>query len=375
MFKTSFHRSTRLFAVAATCVPLAFGLAACGSAGPGTGGEEDVGAQGARLSTSASFGFGWTRSTVSAATSYNSSGLPVSVAHVPGSGVYQVKFQGLGDSGGNAQVVAVGFTPVTCTVTSVSASGPDELVNVRCFTVAGGANTDTDFAAFFTKRTVAEETGATNGAYLTFDGTGIVAGSEWSSTGSGASVTPISAGRYSVKLPGQSATEGNAQVTAYGGGNLHCKVEQWSTSGGATQVIVDCFKNTVADSSGFSLLYAAKQLPTTRTGGYLVAERPFIAGPYIGFPAVNRVFTPALAAGSNTSARSAASVYATTYPGFATSTGSTTVLLTANGSGSNFCHPTNWGALGADERVDVKCFSPSGGAGDTMYTQMFLRSF
>jgi hypothetical protein len=373
MLDESFVRKFRFFSLAATCVPVVLALAGCG--GAGTDGER-VGAQGALLSTSASFGFGWTKSTVSAATSYSTSGLPVSVTHTVGSGIYQVKFQGLGDAGGNAQVVAIGTTPVTCSVTSLTAAGPDELVNIRCFTVATGANADTDFAAYFGKRTVADEIGTQNGAYLTSDGAaGVVPGSEWSSVGSPASISILSAGRYSVKLPGQSASEGNAQVTAFGNANTHCKVEQWITSGGATQVIVDCFKNNVADSSAFSLLYTAKQLPTTRTGAYMAAERPFIAGPYIGLPAINRIFTPALAAGSATSTRLAASQYVTTYPSFATTSGSSTVLLTANGSGPNYCHPTSWSAAGADEKVNVKCFSPSGGAGDTVYTQMFLRSF
>jgi hypothetical protein len=53
-------------------------------------------------------------------------------------GVYQVRFGGLGTSRGHVQVTAYGSSDAAwCKVASWLRSGPDELVNVRCYSASG----------------------------------------------------------------------------------------------------------------------------------------------------------------------------------------------------------------------------------------------
>ena len=83
-------------------------------------------------------GFAWVNiasGTPYANYSYNSAGGAISVASA-GTGVYQVNFNGIGGSGGNAQVVAHGNSTTRCKLGGWGSSGTQQQVTVRCHTPA-----------------------------------------------------------------------------------------------------------------------------------------------------------------------------------------------------------------------------------------------
>jgi hypothetical protein len=95
----------------------------------------------------ASYAFGYARAnnptassyTPTAAYSYNSSGGTITITR-SSTGSYAVRFRGLGGhgtAGGHVQVTAYGSGSEACKVSSWSSLGPDFIVYVRCFTVAG----------------------------------------------------------------------------------------------------------------------------------------------------------------------------------------------------------------------------------------------
>lgn len=158
-----------------------------------------------------------------------------------GVGTYQVLFKGLGallqGTGGHAQVGAVGTAQLHCKTVRWS-SAPDILVEVNCFTAAG-APADSKFTVLFLTPTdhltyaFADQPTATSS---------YTPSPFYSSnpTGGAISVTRPSLGRYTVSWTGVDPTifdGGDVQVTAYGTGNVQCKVEGW----GAASATVRCF--------------------------------------------------------------------------------------------------------------------------------------
>src|SRR5689334_8759689 len=199
---------------------------------------------------------------------FNTSGGNVQILHPnASSGVYTVKFLGLGGGGnwlGNVQVTAQGPLSETCSVHHWTSVGADLDVEVRCFTTAG-APADTAFAVLF-------EFGDGNApafeqAYALGDqpmAMSYAAPFQYSNGPGDIAIDKVNlaAGYYRVtfKLLGGSEA-GNVQVTAYEVAKGEtCKAERWATAGQDLSVLVRCYDAAGAPAEAkFSLLVEKAQ--------------------------------------------------------------------------------------------------------------------
>jgi hypothetical protein len=172
-----------------------------------------------------------------------------------GTGAYQVVFTKLGSlaasNGGHFQAVAVGTTASYCKVGSWFGS-PDLAVSVLCFSGAG-APADSTFNVFFILPSSAV-------AYAWADQPSSPAYTpstfySWNPSGGSVSITRFGTGRYSVSWSGLALLDGgDVQVSAYGGGNAQCKVENW----GSNTANVRCFAPGGAPVDSFyTVLYGS----------------------------------------------------------------------------------------------------------------------
>lgn len=171
-----------------------------------------------------------------------------------GVGSYTVRFTGLGSrlsaNGGHAQANAIGTGAQHCKVGGWGGS-PDLVVNVFCYSRAGALK-DVKFNVFF----------ATPNPSLAYAWANSPASASYSPSpfyrsnpsGGAVTITRSGVGRYAVTWSGLALLDGgDVQVTAYGGGNIVCKVEGW----GPQTVGVRCFNpgtNALVDSQ-FDIMY------------------------------------------------------------------------------------------------------------------------
>jgi hypothetical protein len=207
-----------------------------------------------RPTSSAKFGYVWANApssasyTPSSTYQFNSTGASNTITH-GSTGIYQVKLPGIGSSGGTVKVTAYGYGNQYCKVTSWTAIGVDEYVNVACQTPAG-ALVDTTFTATWH---------ASIGLLGTATGAGWKVGYVWADQQSTASYTPSasyqyssagltntitrsSTGVYRVTFPGLGTSGGHPEVTSYGpsSSTTRCKIASWA-GGTAESVNVLCF--------------------------------------------------------------------------------------------------------------------------------------
>ncbi|GGS51727.1 hypothetical protein [Actinokineospora fastidiosa] len=170
-----------------------------------------------------------------------------------GTGVYEVRFTALGVTGGIAHATAYGTGTNHCKVSGWHVSGSDQLVTVRCFTLAG-APADTRFTASYTNRTswAGFDYGRTYpGAYVWADNPTAADYTptrtyQYNSEGFANRVTRLGRGTYKVHLPeiGWEVRGGHAVATAYGSGSERCKVPGFGWDEGSRSEItvgVRCF--------------------------------------------------------------------------------------------------------------------------------------
>jgi hypothetical protein len=86
------------------------------------------------------------RNPISAQYSYNSVNKANTVKRT-GNGTYEVKLEGIGTSGGQAQVTAYGSGSVLCKPVRWNQAGADQIVQVACF--KGETPTDSQFSLLF----------------------------------------------------------------------------------------------------------------------------------------------------------------------------------------------------------------------------------
>jgi hypothetical protein len=185
---------------------------------------------------------------------------PASASHNPsgairvfrsGVGTYAVRFAGFGSkltsNGGHAQAVAIGTGAQHCSIGGWGGS-PDLTVNVRCYS-RDGVPKDVKFNLFFA-------TPSPNLAYAWADqpATASYSPSTYyrsNPSGGAVTITRFALGRYKVVWSGLAPTDGgDVQVTAYGPGNIVCKVEEGFP-------VVRCFDpstNALVDSA-FDIMY------------------------------------------------------------------------------------------------------------------------
>ncbi|MFQ5569446.1 MAG: T9SS type A sorting domain-containing protein [Rhodothermales bacterium] len=182
--------------------------------------------------------------------------------------------------------------------------------------------------------------------------------------GGDVSIVRNSVGDYWVTFDGLSgvgANGGHVQVTAYGGGNDHCKVIGWSDQG----VGVTCF-----DTAGnpvdtrYTMLYWKPEADTDGVA-YAWANEPGSAS-----------YTPDAfysynAGGGDVSiVRNSVGDYMVTFDGLSgVGVNGGHVQVTAYGGGNARCKVTSWG----DQEVDVACFDPAGNSVDTRYTVLYWK--
>jgi V8-like Glu-specific endopeptidase len=180
-------------------------------------------------------------------------------------------------------------------------------------------------------------------------------------------ITRISQGLYDAVTPQVGSLPANIQVTAYGSGAEHCKIGKYSAGGGTVRVRVRCNapSGALADSQ-FFVSYVKKPLPDgSARGAYLwlsdptATSQPDAGRQWNSTGALNIV--EHLATGS----------YRAVLPGLASVPRPGSVLVTAYGSGTEYCSLGGWGPDGASLAVNVKCFSANGAAADSSFMLNF----
>lgn len=271
---------------------------------------------------------------------------------------------------GNVQVSAYGPTPRRCKVVSWGATTPAGamIVNVACFAL-NGTPADSMFVARFQHLGPNQPA---EGGYLWSSnptGSGAVPTQwSWNSFGGANSVSRNSVGVYTANLPGLSAIGGTVHVTAYGGDNVHCKVNSWFPP----SVIVNCFTPAGAPAdSRFTLFYGREFVPnlggdggygwTQDTDGTIsttyswhskgAAVSKFVDGPPV--PGMTAVQFPRIRP-----------------------VNSTTAMVTAYGGNANSCQV---GSFVSDEAggvlVVARCFRPDGTPENSLLTASYMASF
>ncbi|MGW5052140.1 hypothetical protein [Actinokineospora sp. NPDC004072] len=296
-------------------------------------------------------------------------------------GVYEVRFTGLGEHGGIAHATAYGSAANHCKVSGWAYSSGDQVVSVRCFTLAG-APVDTRFTASYTNRTTwaGFDYGRTYpGAYVyawnptaaNYAAEGVY---QYNSAGQTNTVTRSARGTYHVLLPGigNAVVGGHAQATAHGYGPERCSAVGfgWTNPTSTIKVTVRCADRAGAPvDTRFSLTFTDRTNllglpgccnPDGHQSAYALAHDPTAAS-----------YTPAAAyrhvtqAGTATATRQGVGDYAMRFTGVDLDTG--TVHVQAAGWDGESCTVAGWSGAG----IRVRCHDATGAPTDIPYYVAF----
>ena len=307
-----------------------------------------------------------------------------------GVGQYQIDLPGLGTSGGMAQVSAYNGNHYCKVVNWVNIDGTQR-IRVNCFS-ANGLPVDGQFVLLFYKE---DRSTGWNDAYLWADQPSAASYTpsskyQWNSKGLPNTVRRLSKGRYQATLPGLNIPGGTVLVTGYGAGSERCKVGAWNLSGTNTVVDVYCYDvsgnpvdmmytlSFMTDVGlGVSLSERPRSLDAGLTTVSVSEEQRYGAYVWANEP-TSAAYTPSstyqinTAGATNTISRSAVGSYKVNLPKMATSS-STAALVTAYGSGSEYCTVQRWGSDGGSgTNVFVQCFDRSGTPVDTQFALLYL---
>jgi hypothetical protein len=294
-----------------------------------------------------------------------------------GTGAYTVHFAGLASKGGNAQVSAYGGSPVSCKVSSWSASKTEELVKVNCFSFSGTAQ-DSFFTASFAKGGGAANTIAflladqpTNTSSYTPSTT-----FQYNNSGGHATVKRTGTGRYTVTIPQAGApSAGSVKVSAVGTGSGWCKVVGWFPNAGATaqQVNVACNSSSgSASDQKFSLVFVNNMnlIGDNRSAdAYVWADQPTAAS-----YTPNTLYqhdTTIASSGTITISRAGVGVYDVLLPFQDQGWDGGHVAVTAYGSGTERCQINFWGGASGGRTAEILCFTNSGSPVDTLFVMEY----
>ncbi len=284
---------------------------------------------------------------------YNSAGGKVQIVR-PAAGTYQVRFHGMAGTGGIAHVSAYGAARL-CAVANYGPSGTDQVLNLRCYDMAG-ALVDTAFVAHVTNRT----DGAVLGYLWSNDPTPPVTGNvppaQWSydSTGQPIVVYRSAVGHYRVELgafaqdSGGDWEDGFLRVTPYGAGARHCQVKNPAWAADPEVLEVDCFNDTgLATDTRFTFTYSRDVLSASATVDNL-GGAPVVAG-----------WTNS-AGGAPAAAEVGEGDYVITFPDAGVPRGF--ALGSVISTPPMFCTIHSWWPSAGDQNVRVRCYD--GGNGD-----------
>jgi len=197
---------------------------------------------------------------------------------------------------------------------------------------------------------------------------GVVANSSFNSTGGGGTVTtPGPPGLYTVTFGGVGGHGGNVQVVATGTTNHRCQVVDWVETGlGDLAISVQCQRPDGApEASGFVVQYARKTAAADGVGAYVSAYDP--ANPAY---CATGDYTWNSTGGANCLRRLGVGDYRVDLDGLAAAAG--TVQVTSHGATGVHCKlRSQWGPLGTQEQIRVRCFDPVGAAVDSVFSVSF----
>jgi len=225
---------------------------------------------------------------------------------------------------------------------------PGNFVNIYCFNSSTGALADSKFSLRWTS-TVEDAY-----AWVSESGVPCCENNPW---GASVSASQVSTGVYSVTTPGGPNFEGgHIQVTAYGSGSDHCKVNNW----GSTTATVRCYDSTgTATDSAFTFLRVG-----SNDDAYIWANNASATTAYVGSIAYSH--NPQIAA--PTSVKTGAGSYTVQIPDLAVEYGGN-VQVTAYGSSEHQCVTSGWGG----ETVNVRCTDSTGVLADSRFNMLYTR--
>jgi hypothetical protein len=312
-----------------------------------------------------------------AATRYNSGGGVIEVTRT-GTGIYTVRFAGLGRTPGqhdNVQVSAYNTVPAYCKPDVWDASGVDLTVTVSCFT-PNGAPLDSPFTVLALGAWALGKTAPLAFAMSVADtGTVILDSSATArnSTGGDVIVGHVAEGHFAMALKGLesawAARPVGIQVSPVGLGGRRCRlIAIDATTAGLG---IDCVTpgGALADAS-FSMLWLQGGRPTMRFG-FAWADNLGATNDYSPNPG----FRINSSGGAVTSRKTGAGQYRVVFAGLGRPAGGTeTVLVSSFLFVDRVCDVTSWGNTGANDLfVTVACFQPNGAPADTQFSVLVIQ--
>jgi len=300
---------------------------------------------------------------------HSSTGASIEITR-PSTGVYTVRFIGLGRQAGqrdNVQVTGLGGAAgVYCKVGGWQSNGPDLFAGARCFT-ADGVPADSRFTMLLSGARPYEPTSRLGFVRVPdFAGTAIsldTSGAARNSATGAVNVGHNAVGEYSLQFPGLVRVAGtryagpeNSQVTALGTGPERCRIVGVDASMGAVAVSCTTTGGIPADSR-FSFLWIQRGRAGTRFG-YAWADQPSSTTEY----APDARFTRNSSGGQITAQMLTLGHYRIVFGGQARPAGGTeTFLISIVGDGDKICTTDSWGNSGpTDLAVLLACFTPAG---------------
>jgi hypothetical protein len=186
---------------------------------------------------------------------YDTLGNGVGVTPTGTLGQYQVVFQNLGFTGGDAQLTAGSGA---CVIQSWAKMAADLAVNVDCFDGLGTpANQPFDLTV---TKPVRKLSGVLDYALVPANGKGLAKAFQFNSSGKANKVTHLSKGQYLLTMPGpgtSGASAGTVKISAYGNVPASCQLAKWQGTKTGQLLHVDCFALTGARMDmGFTVVYA-----------------------------------------------------------------------------------------------------------------------
>ena len=312
---------------------------------------------------------------------YTSSGGSISVTR-DSSGSYSVTFAGLGRAPGqrdNVQVTSYGGAAIYCKPAGWGGTGPDLVVEVRCWSAATALLTDSRFTVLVLG---AQAFGPSTpvGFALSFADTGTVlldtSVTARNSAGGHVGVGRVAAGNYAVGFPGlgQASAGGPVaiQVVPVGQGQRRCGVLAVDPSPSVSGIGVYCVRPAGAmDDSPFSVLWLTRGRPTLRYG-YASAQNLSSTVDYAPDPA----FASNSSGGPIAARKTGTGQYQVVFGGLARPPGATETVQISPflGAGEHFCSISSWGNTGAsDLTVTLACFDRTGAPADAIFNLLVVQ--
>jgi hypothetical protein len=186
-------------------------------------------------------------------------------------------------------------------------------------------------------------------------------------------VTHLATGYWQVTFPNIAVSGGTVHVTAYGG-NHHCNVGGWESSGADIHVYAHCFDGDTPVDGKFSVLFYCDDpiKSPVDADAYVWADSP-LAASYTPLPDYQFNSRGAI----NTITRSSTGEYQVRLPHMERDPSEIdkggTVQVTAYGPGSQRCKVHNWYPSGNDILVNVGCLRGAAPA-DSLFTLSWMRN-